>query len=237
MQSPGTHCMDNGHGACMVDEHVTCTNRSYRNCQCHTGQWQLTALVMKYFFTANRLTPVSQMAGAWRGALGATSASPFKGQKIKIIELYTYTVWVQTMQNYRALYLWVQSQTMQANTITSIPREPSDIKQLLKSELINNLLCHHMSSSWCSVTDSHHHLHLFLDITRLALIHRYFELFIIQCTVWLVDSLLQNSGSVISLWAPCVSNCNLSSLSSLVLGLVWVWGQDYRYYPRVNSST
>jgi len=109
--------------------------------------------------------------------------------------------------------------------------------QLLKSELINYLLSRHLISSWCSVTDSHHHLHLFLDIIRLALIRRYFELLIIQCIVWLVDSLLQNSGSVVSLSAPCVSDCNLSSLSSLVLGLVWVWGQDYRYYPRVNSST
>jgi len=52
--------------------------------------WQQGLCPMGYPFTANPLTPASQMAGAWRGALGATSASPFKGQKIKIIELYTY---------------------------------------------------------------------------------------------------------------------------------------------------
>ena len=112
MQSPGAHPMNNGHGASVADEHVACTKQVVQ--ELPLSHWSVTtALVVKvyppsiplsslsfhwqqgryptgYPFTANPLTPVSQTAGARMGALGATSASPFKGQKIKIIELYTY---------------------------------------------------------------------------------------------------------------------------------------------------
>ena len=106
MQSPGICCMDNGHGACVADEHVACSKQviqelpvSHRSVTAHcTGNESLPTL----HTSLSLITVISLAAGAvpyglsfhgqssdssepdgrgLRGALGAASASPFKGQK------------------------------------------------------------------------------------------------------------------------------------------------------------
>jgi len=114
MQSPGTHRMDNGHGACVADEHVACTEQVVQElpvshwsvtAHCTGGEslptlytslsspsfhWQQERCPTGYPFTVNSSDSSEPNSKGLKGALGAASVSPFKGQEIKIIKLYTY---------------------------------------------------------------------------------------------------------------------------------------------------
>ena len=116
------------------------------------SQWQLTAPAVKVTHPPHLSLITCHFIDSRDGALWAILSWPILWLQRARRQGLEGGLWVppwraplkaKKKKNYRALYLWVQ--TMQANTITSIPREPSDINAWWQMHIHNN---HMLNYAW-----------------------------------------------------------------------------------------